>query len=57
VTIRTVITGRRIDSFWIIESGLAPGDRVVTDGLVKAQDGGTVIPKAEPVKPQQLRNN
>ena len=53
VSIRTVVTGRRIGSLWIIESGLAPGDRVVTDGLVKAQDGSTVIPKAEPVKPER----
>jgi membrane fusion protein (multidrug efflux system) len=57
VTIRTVVTGRRIGSLWIIDSGLAPGDRVVTDGLVKAQDGSTVNPKVEPIKPEQLRNN
>jgi RND family efflux transporter MFP subunit len=48
VTIRAVTTGRRIGSFWIIESGVAAGDHVVTEGLVKVQDGGTVIPKPDP---------
>jgi RND family efflux transporter MFP subunit len=48
VTIRNVTPGRRIGSMWIVESGLSPGDRVVIEGLAKAQDGATVRPKLEP---------
>lgn len=47
VAIRSVTTGPRIGSLWIVESGLSPGDRVITEGLAKARDGGTVNPKPD----------
>jgi RND family efflux transporter MFP subunit len=47
VTIRNVKTGSRFGSMWIIESGLSPGERVVTEGLAKAADGAVVNPKPD----------
>ncbi len=49
VSIRNVTPGLRVGSLWVIDSGLSPGDTVVTEGLVKAQDGGTVKPKVEQI--------
>ncbi len=49
VSIHNVTPGLRVGSLWVIDSGLSPGDTVVTEGLVKAQDGGTVKPKAEQI--------
>lgn len=40
-----VKVGDRIGSKWIIEEGLKPGERVVTDGLFKIRPGGPVNPK------------
>jgi RND family efflux transporter MFP subunit len=39
-----VKVGDRIGSDWVIEDGLKPGERVVTDGLFKIQPGGRVNP-------------
>jgi membrane fusion protein (multidrug efflux system) len=47
VEIRPVKPGPRIDSMWIIEQGLNPGERVVVEGLQKVRPGMTV--KAVPV--------
>jgi membrane fusion protein (multidrug efflux system) len=41
---RTVKVGALEGDSWIIESGLAPGDRVIVDGLQKAQPGAPVKP-------------
>jgi membrane fusion protein (multidrug efflux system) len=40
-----VKVGDRIGSDWIVEEGLKPGERVVTDGLFKIRPGATVNPK------------
>src|SRR5579871_630912 len=40
-----VKVGARIGSNWVIEDGLKPGERVVTDGLFHIQPGAPVIPK------------
>lgn len=50
VRIRDVQTGPWSDGAWIIEQGLAPGDRVVVDGLQKAVPG-------RPVKPVPLADS
>lgn len=47
VNIRTVGTGERVGQWWIIQSGLQPGERVVTDGTMKVGDGMLVTPKPE----------
>jgi len=44
-SIRTVQTGDRSGSFWIITTGLNPGERVVVEGMQKAREGTTVNPK------------
>jgi membrane fusion protein (multidrug efflux system) len=39
-----VKVGDRIGSDWVIDQGLKPGERVVTDGLFKITPGGLVNP-------------
>lgn len=40
-----VKVGDRIGSNWVIEDGLKPAERVVTDGLFKIRPGGAVNPR------------
>lgn len=40
-----VKVGDRIGSKWVVEEGLKPGERVVTDGLFKIRPGAPVNPK------------
>lgn len=40
-----VIVGNRVGSNWIVEDGLKPGERVVTDGLFQIRPGALVNPK------------
>lgn len=47
VEVRPVTPGPRVDSMWIIDKGLNPGERVVVEGLQKVRPGMTV--KAVPV--------
>jgi membrane fusion protein (multidrug efflux system) len=46
-TIRFAVVkvGDRVGSDWIVEEGLKPGERVVTDGLFKIGPGAPVTPK------------
>ena len=44
VAIRTVQPGERVGELWIINSGLQPGERVVSEGTVKVREGSTVNP-------------
>lgn len=45
VDIRPVKVGQRSGSLWIIDHGLAPGERVVVEGLQKVKAGMAVDPK------------
>jgi membrane fusion protein, multidrug efflux system len=45
VTIRTVKAGDRVGSYWVIEQGLNPTDRVVIEGLQDIKTGQSVDPK------------
>jgi membrane fusion protein, multidrug efflux system len=47
--IRTVNVGEQFGSFWVIESGLKPGESVIAEGMQKIRDGELVKP--EPWKP------
>ncbi|HVO24173.1 MAG TPA: efflux RND transporter periplasmic adaptor subunit [Candidatus Margulisiibacteriota bacterium] len=47
IAFRTVNVGEQVESFWIINDGLKPGDRVVTEGLQKVRDGMVVRPKPD----------
>ncbi len=44
VTIRSVQTGERVGTMWVITSGLAVGERVVAEGAEKVATGATVTP-------------
>ena len=44
VTIRSVQTGERVETMWVITGGLTAGDRVVAEGVQKVKDGSTVTP-------------
>ncbi|MGH9662978.1 MAG: efflux RND transporter periplasmic adaptor subunit [Bryobacteraceae bacterium] len=47
VSIREIETGDRVGGMWIIERGLRPGDRVVSEGTTKVRDGATVNPRPD----------
>ena len=42
--IRTVKTGDRVGSLWVIEEGLKPGEQVVAEGVQKVKQGEPVTP-------------
>jgi len=48
VAFRSVKVGQRVDTLWVIDEGLKPGERVVVEGLQRIRDGMTVTPKAQP---------
>ena len=47
VAVQTVQPGERVGEMWIINSGLSPGERVVSEGNTKVREGSTVNPKAD----------
>lgn len=49
--LRPVTAGRTFDSWTIIEKGVAPGERIVTDGQVKLRPGAAVEIKNENPQP------
>lgn len=49
--IRQVKVGERIGGQWVIDEGLAPGERVVVEGAQKIKSGMTVNPK--PLQPPE----
>ncbi len=51
IDLRPVEVGARIDSLWVIESGLKPGERVVVEGLQKVRQGVTVAVQAADAEP------
>jgi len=55
VLARGVVTGDRIDERWIIEQGLKAGDRIIVEGLQKAQPGAVVNPKPYRAPPPQAK--
>jgi membrane fusion protein (multidrug efflux system) len=51
VAFRTVKVGQKVDSLWVVEEGLKPGEQVVVEGLQRIQDGMTVSAKPAPDTP------
>jgi membrane fusion protein (multidrug efflux system) len=51
--VRAVVVGDRIGSYWLIDQGLRPSDRVVIEGLQKVRGGDTVNPKPAKLPPLQ----
>ena len=47
VSIREIETGDRVGGMWIIQHGLRPGERVVSEGTAKVRDGATVNPRPD----------
>jgi membrane fusion protein (multidrug efflux system) len=50
VSIKQVKVGLRFGPLWVIEEGLAPGEKVVAEGIQKVREGVVVNPK--PFEPQ-----
>ena len=48
VTFRNVKAGMKVDSLWVIDEGLKPGEKVIVEGIQRVQEGGTVAPKPAP---------
>lgn len=46
VNVRVVTLGPSVQSRYVVESGVKAGERVVVEGVAKAMDGSTVVPKA-----------
>jgi membrane fusion protein (multidrug efflux system) len=49
VAFRNVTVGPRVDTQWVVERGLEPGDQVVAEGLQAIRDGAEVRTKPLPV--------
>ena len=47
IALRTVKVGQQLDGLWVINEGLKPGERVVTQGLQKVRDGVVVSVKPD----------
>jgi len=47
---RQIVAGYRVGNDWVVSSGLAPGDRVVVEGLGKLRPGAPVKPVVTPAK-------
>jgi RND family efflux transporter MFP subunit len=47
VAIHTVKPAERVGEMWIIDNGVNPGDRVISEGISKVRDGMTVNPKQD----------
>ena len=45
VSIRTVRVGERVDTMWVVEEGLEPGEAVVAEGTQKVRPGAPVDPR------------
>jgi len=45
VSIRPVKVGPKVNTMWIVNEGLKPGDRIVTEGIQKIREGMEVQPK------------
>ena len=49
VQVKQVVTGPRVGDVWVIEQGLAAGERVILEGTQKVRPDMTVVPiGAEP---------
>ncbi len=51
VTLRMVKTGKQVGDLRIIDEGVSPGERVITEGLQKVSDGMEVNPQLAPPEP------
>ncbi len=47
VVVKNVTLGQQVGSSWIVQSGLSPGDQVITEGISKVREGAPVVPKQD----------
>ncbi len=45
VSIHPIKVGPRVDTMWVVDEGLKPGDRIVAEGVQKVREGMEVQPK------------
>ena len=48
VNFRNVTVGQRVDTLWVIEKGLQPGEQVIVEGLQRVQEGMQVTTQPMP---------
>lgn len=48
--IRPLQLGREVAGGWIVESGLKPGDRLITEGIIKVRPGAPVAVSGQPAE-------
>jgi membrane fusion protein (multidrug efflux system) len=53
---RNVTADRAIGAQWLVTSGLKPGDRVITEGLIQIKAGQAIKPVPAGSKPAQLQH-
>lgn len=51
--VRTVKPGNKVDTLWVIEEGLKPGERVILEGLTKVKPDMVVVPKPAAAPPAE----
>jgi len=51
--IRSVKMGQKVGTWWIVDDGLKPDDRIVVEGVQKVQDGLLVTPKSYQETPSE----
>jgi len=54
-SLRILTTGRTVGDKWLVTSGLAAGDKLIVEGLLKAKPGGAVhaVPAGSPPRAQK----
>jgi len=58
VSIRPIKVGPKVDTMWIVDEGLKPGDRIVAEGVQKVREGMEVQAKPfQPVSPAMQKSN
>lgn len=57
VTNRQIEAGETVGQFWLIRSGLEPGERVVYEGLQSIKEGAIVNPTVEEIPIPDLKEN
>lgn len=50
---RTVTADRTVGDKWLVTAGLSPGDRVITEGLLRVRPGGAIRPVPAGSPPQR----
>jgi membrane fusion protein (multidrug efflux system) len=51
---RTVVTSQTMGPYWVVTQGLAPGEKVITQGIANLRDGAQIkpVPATAPQKVQ-----